>query len=189
MRTISQNERAIKRYLRRVRKRLSHLEPSEREEILRDLGNHIQEELAVRSAAHPTRSDVAAVLANMEAPESFGREAPPSAKQYSPRERTMGSLALIALLSGLGVFLLGLLLGTLVDDAWLRGGVIVTLILSASALILGIMSWRHPFGKGAAVTAVIVIAIASFLFPAGRTSSEQGPHEPIVEQHSTNSSP
>ncbi len=188
MKTQSKAQRSIERYLRGIRNRLRNLEPAERDEILAGLRGHIQEELARRGTTHPTREDVAAVLAHMETPESFGQEAR-AAMRYTSRDRTLGPLALIALLSGVGVFLLGLLLGNLVAEFWLTAAILLTLVLCASALVLGIMSWRHPYGKGAAVTAILILIIASFLFPAGRTSTQTGSHEPIIEQRTTGSSP
>lgn len=185
MTSLSKAQRLIERYLHRVGKALHHLDPGERGEILADLRSHIQEELARRQVTHPSPQDVAAVLAGMETPESFRPDGASSTAPWPSRSRTFGRLALIALVSALGVFLLSLLLGNLVAEAWLRGGVLLTLVLSVAALALGIAGWRHPYGKGAAITAIVMLVVASFMFPARRTASQSGSPEPIIEERAT----
>lgn len=63
----------IRRYLDDVSRHLSGVSEKSRQETLQDLESHIHEALARRAPQDPSLSDLEAILAEMDPPESFGQ--------------------------------------------------------------------------------------------------------------------
>lgn len=151
-------QRRIDRYLKNVGRALEHLEPSERREILDGLRTHIHEGLAQRGSTPPSVEDVRAVLSTMDAPQAYRVEAARGGSTKEARSRTIGRFGFFFLLSGIVVVALSLLFGALIAELLFQGGLILSVVLVVCALGLGVAGWRDPYGKAAAICAVLTLA-------------------------------
>lgn len=153
-------QKKIDEYLDRVAAHLANRPPQEARSILNDLESQIQEALADRAAGRePAPEDVSAVLAEMDAPESF--DAP--AEAPSPLKRLgLGGLALAISLAGVLI----LTIQVAVFGPWYRHspGPELALLLPITlcqviAIILGVMSWREKLGKVAVIAASAILLV------------------------------
>ncbi len=148
----------INRYLKNVERALEHLEPGERREILGGLRTHIHEGLAQRGSTPPSVEDVRAVLSTMDTPQAYCVEAARGVSTNAARSRTIGRLGFFFLLGGIVVAALSLLFGALIAEVLFQGGLILSVVLVICALGMGVASWRDPYGKAAAICAVLTLA-------------------------------
>ena len=107
---------AIDDHLRRVASHLGNLDVVSRAEILRDVESHIEEALAEHAGSPPTRSDIQAVLAGMDPPESYAALGQPPARGTS-RLSAVAVLAVTVLAALLCVVAM-----LLPARRWLEGG-------------------------------------------------------------------
>jgi hypothetical protein len=150
---------AIRNYIGKVECRLSKLPKEERQAILDELNSHISEALVTRTGdVEPTSADVQAILAEMDAPEAFGKVEPSAAPRY-----IVGKIALCLSILG-ALFTVMLIDFRTGSDSFLRTGTIhfhgvsaisVGVVAQAVALTIGILAWRSIFGKLATVLSLI----------------------------------
>ena len=151
---------AIGRFLDSVGEHLANKEPTEKQEILADLESHIYKALNSRARGNqPTLEDLQAVLAEMDAPESYAQPAE-TPKTVPANKRKMGIVALCICLGSL------VLLG---PSFFVRVTLHVTPIWSfyfpflageITALVLGIIYRSDPYGKAAAIISAVLIALS-----------------------------
>jgi len=151
----------IANFLDRVAEHLVSKTPAQRREILADLESHIYEALASRAAGRQPAADVLkAVLAEMDPPESYGQ----SSQANQPSLSSKRIIGIIALCTCLGSLVVAGLLGML---TWHGLAIWIPCFLflagQITALVLGIISWSDPFGKAAAITSGVLIALSIIL--------------------------
>ena len=182
-------KRRIDRYLAGVGRALDHIEAEERREVLRGLRTHIHEELAQRSGTSPSLDDVRAVLESMDPPEAYRAGTAGGSSSRASRSRTLGRLGFWFFVGACAVFLLGVVLGSCVADAFFRVGAILAIVGSLCALGIGAYGWRDPYGKAAVIGAVVALAVATALLPVRQTASGPSAPEPVVEVHGDSGDP
>ena len=159
----------IDAYLKDVSANLALMPARERQDLVDQLRSHIHEALQARTAGSDARDgDVEAVLSEMDPPESYatpevcatGESCGAAATQQSSRASGKPLTALARL--SLGKWALIIAIGGALAAGLLiavgRGAVPVgfpfLLFLAAqiAAFVLGILSWREPWGKAATFT-------------------------------------
>ena len=157
MRMSEQVRAKVKTYLDDVAAHLGDMSEQERRGLLRQLESHVHEALQAR--AGDTEADVPdleAVLSEMDPPESYGQ----------PKKRgiwglSQGKWALLISIGGLVVasILVGLIGGRMVG--WIP--FFLFLGTQTAAFVLGVLSWRDPFGKAAVFTSAALTLFALLL--------------------------
>ena len=178
-------QRRIDRYLKNVGRALEHLDPGERCEILDGLRTHIHEGLAQQGSTPPSVEDVRVVLSSMDVPQAYCGAAARGGSTRSARNRTIGRLGFFFLLGGIGIAALSLLFGALIAEALFQGGLIFSVVLVVCALGMGVAGWRDPYGKAAAICAVLTLACAlaseTLVVRESQPETSSGAPEVVVE--------
>ncbi|HUS46275.1 MAG TPA: hypothetical protein VM219_09675 [Phycisphaerae bacterium] len=157
----------IGRYLLEVSTYLGGRTPQERRELLADLEAHVHEALAARGR-EPMLSDLEAVLAEMDPPESYegpqARLAEERVPVSDPRSKRGLAYWALGLFVG-GIALFGIL--AVVSDGRDPGftlAAVILLMVEAIAFVLGILSWKERPGKVAVlgVLALLIWIVANY---------------------------
>lgn len=157
MRMNEQVRAKVKAYLNDVATHLEGMPEQDRRDLLRQLEAHIHDALQARAGDTEAEVlDLETVLSEMDPPESYGQ----------PQDRgiyglSQGKWALLISIGGLVVA------GLLVVLSGGRMAVWTPLLLflgtQVAAFVLGILSWRDPFGKAAVFTSA-ALSIFALLF-------------------------
>lgn len=138
----------VEAYIKEVAARSGSMPKAQQQELLRQLESHIYEALAAKVGERDAQvADVEAVLSEMDPPESYGGQG-----RLSAWGLTSGKWALLVSIGGLAASALLALCcsGRIGLSTWVP----LLLFWSAqlAAFILGLQSWREPFGKAAVFT-------------------------------------
>jgi len=139
----------IQEYLNDVAARLEGMPEPERQDLLIQLEAHIHEALEARTGGGVAQaSDVEAVLSEMDPPASY--ESVGTGSRLAGMRRgqwalaiSLGSLVLVGLLSYLSP----------PEMAFVS----LFFVGQISAFVLGVLSWRDPFGKAAVFTSALMV--------------------------------
>ena len=176
-------QRSIDRYLRRIKRALRHLDPSESREIVDGLRTHIHEGLSEQGSNLARQEDVRAVLETMDGPQGYRSDDVIETSMKTGRGRRLGRLGFYFVLAALPLSALALVLGARVAESLFRGGLLLSGILAVCGLGLGIVGWRSPLGKAAVICSVLALASATIFIPVRQTTDGAHSLEPVVEMH------